>query len=95
MSNNKITNCGDCAYAQKSDGKIWCKFYDVEVNPSLVCDDFLNEFDSPQWISLSSGMTDNSQFSVKTQQYTKEDIFAYFLTAVLFASAIFVCCVPL
>lgn len=82
MGTYSITNCGDCAYAQKENRKMWCPFHDLPVNNKLVCDDFLNEFDSPQWKSLSKGMSENTTVR-KVPQYTSLDILAYIISGVL------------
>jgi len=95
MTTRKITNCGDCAYAEKSGGEMWCKFNDASVSTKLVCDYFLDEYASPQSKSLFSGLTDENSTRTSTPQYTSSDIIAYLLTAVLLASAIFVFCVKL
>ena len=89
MANQPITNCGDCAYAQKESGKMWCPFHDVPVSSRLVCDDFLNEYDSPQWRSLTEGMTHSNSASKKAPQYTSLDILAYALSGLLIIGAAF------
>lgn len=81
MTQRQITNCGDCAYAKKDGNKMWCPFHDIAVSSKLVCDDFLNEFDSPQWNSLLEGMGDKNTFRKKVPQYTALDIGSYILSA--------------
>lgn len=88
MARRPITNCGDCAYVQKENGKMWCPFHDLPVNAKLVCDDFLDEYDSPQWKSLSKGMTEETN-ARKVPQYTSLDILAYVLTGVLLIGVAF------
>ena len=74
------TNCSDCAYARKENEKMYCPFHDLPVRPNLVCDDFLHEMDSPQWKSLTDGITGQEK---KVPQYTGMDIFTYVMTIVL------------
>ena len=81
MAQRQITNCGDCAYVKKEGNKMWCPFHDVAVSSRLVCDDFLNEMDSPQWQSLLDGMGDQNTSAKKVPQYTALDIGSYILSA--------------
>lgn len=83
MEKRPITNCGNCAYVQREDGRMWCPFHDQPVNSRLVCDDFLDEYDSPQWQSLSKGITEEGSARSKVPQYTGLDILAYLITGVL------------
>lgn len=83
MAKRPITNCGNCAYVQKEDGRMWCPFHDLPVNSKLVCDDFLDEYDSPQWTSLSRGMTEGENAKKRVPQYTGLDILAYLITGAL------------
>lgn len=77
MAERKITNCGDCAYIRKEGNGMWCPFHDAPVNKKLVCDDFLDEFDSPQWRSLMKEEGGNKKVF---PDHTGLDIFAYLLT---------------
>lgn len=77
MAERKITNCGDCAYVRKTNNRMWCPFHDAPVSNNRVCDDFLDEFDSPQWRSLMKHEKDNKS---RLRDYTGRDIFAYLLT---------------
>lgn len=86
MPKRPITNCGGCAYVQKQDGRMWCPFHDLPVNSKLVCDDFIDEYDSPQWASLTKGLTEGVSPKRKVPQYTGLDILAYLITGVLLVS---------
>lgn len=77
MAQRQITNCGDCAYVKKDGNKMWCPFHDVAVSNKLVCDDFLNEYDSPQWQSLLEGMGDKNISPNTIPQFTISDVVAY------------------
>ena len=92
MSQGTPTNCGDCAYVRKNDGKMYCPFHDLPVRQNLVCDDFLHELDSPQWKSLTDGMTGQE---MKVPQYTWTDIFTYICTIIMIACGILLCVISL
>lgn len=81
MAKRPITNCGDCAYVKEADGKLWCPFHDLPVHRKVVCDDFLNELDSPQWNSLLDGLGADNTSRKKVPQYTAFDIGSYILSA--------------
>lgn len=73
MSQRRITNCSECAYARKTSRGLWCPFHDEAVSDQLVCDDFLDEYTSPLYASLAGEQTPaqlKPQFAIK-------DIIAY------------------
>ena len=87
----QITNCSECAYVDKTGTTLWCPFHDVAVSNKLVCDDFLDEYDSPQWIALSSDIDDKQE---EIPQFYPKDILMYVTTASLWLLSIlfFVLC---
>lgn len=89
MANRPITNCGDCAYVKKEDGRMWCPFHDLPVNSKLVCDDFLDEYDSPQWQSLAKEMNAAKANDSKIPQFTSLDVLAYVCTVILLIACTF------
>lgn len=91
MGDRLVDNCGDCAYVQKENGKLWCPFHDLPVRSDLVCDEFLDEYDSPQWQSLINGMEENSNPRPKVPQYTASDIVAYVCTFVIIICSVLNC----
>lgn len=62
---------------------MWCPFHDLPVNTKLVCDDFLDEYDSPQWQSLAEEMNSAKAYDSKIPQFTSFDIMAYVCTVIL------------
>lgn len=80
MADRPITHCGDCAYVIKENGRMWCPFHDVAVSSKLVCDDFLDEYDSPQWRSLTTEMTGTAKKQYSLPQHTAKDIIAYIIS---------------
>lgn len=52
MSNNERACCTNCAFMTDSNRKMWCRFHDCTVSARTVCDDFINEMDSPTTIGL-------------------------------------------
>lgn len=76
----QITNCSECAYVDKSGATFWCPFHDAPVSNKLVCDDFLDEYDSPQWVSLATGMNGQQE---EIKQFYPKDIFMYVVTGFL------------
>ena len=70
MANGK--NCGNCAYVQKNGNRLWCPFHDEYVSNRLVCDDFLDSFQSPQWQSLAAGMSEDAQADPVPQLTAKD-----------------------
>ena len=88
MADRPITHCGDCAYVIKENGRMWCPFHDVAVSTKLVCDDFLDEYDSPQWRSLCNGMNTSKKTHVSFPQHTKKDILFYIITGVFLLLAL-------
>lgn len=85
MARSNVTNCSECAYSRKDENPIWCPFHDLPVSNKLVCDDFLNEFESPQWHSLLK--TESLNESVKN--FTGRDIIALIITGLIFLVCIF------
>lgn len=94
MANRQITNCGDCAYAKKTDQGMWCPFHDEPVSSKLVCDDFLNEYESPQWKSLAAGMNENASSGGTVPQFTGKDLFVFVLTGIIFVLNIAIWSIP-
>ena len=88
MADRPITHCGDCAYVIKENGRMWCPFHDVAVNSNLVCDDFLDEYDSPQWRSLTSEMTGTVRRQRPVSQHTTKDIVAYIISGLMIFLAV-------
>lgn len=86
MATKNPVNCSGCAYAKKSGNGIWCPFHDVAVSSKLVCDNFLDEMDSPQWNSLANSLNNEEK---KTPRFTGKDIGAYILTGFLLALGVF------
>ncbi len=76
-------NCGNCAYAQKTERGLWCPFHDFSVTNRNVCDDFLDEYQSPHMLSLTADMTGNTVDPKLTTQYTANDIFVYVMTVLM------------
>ena len=66
--------CANCAYADKSGKTMWCPFHDEPINSNLVCDDFLDEYQSPQWLALAG------TGAPKVGRFTGKDIAAYVLS---------------
>lgn len=83
MANGAVTNCSECAYVKKENGKLWCPFHDVPVSSRLVCDEFLDEYQSPSWQSLSAGMQDGRARRKRIPQHTRIDVVAYVVTGAL------------
>lgn len=88
MGKRPVTNCSNCAYVQNINGNMWCPFHDVQVNGNLVCDDFLDEYDSPQWKSLTDSMTDKNS-GKSYVQYTKTDLVMYISSGIFMLGALF------
>lgn len=91
-----ITNCSECAYVDKSGNSFWCPFHDEAVSSKLVCDDFLDEYEAPQWIALASGMNEEQE---DLSRAMPKDILMYVVTAILWVLSItflcFFCVVPM
>ena len=85
-----LSGCGGCAYVQKEGNKMWCPFHDLPTDASKICDDFLDEYDSPQWLSLAEGINGESGSQSKVPQFTKKDITAYILSII--GILLCVCC---
>lgn len=97
MASREITNCGDCAYAQNDNGRLWCTFHDQAVSTKLACDDFMDEFDSPQWTSLISGMNaEEKGFSKPSQSsFMVNDIIAVILILLCIIISCIFNCIPI
>ena len=83
-----LSGCGECAYVQKEGNTMWCPFHDLPTGPNKVCDDFLDEFESPQWVSLAAGMNGEKN---NVPKCTGKDIFAYAITFLLMVSSLVLC----
>lgn len=88
MTERKITNCSECAYVQQTERGLWCPFHDEPVSSKSVCDDFLGEYETPQWMSLTAGMAGKKLEPKYTRQFTASDIFVYVFTFILLGSGI-------
>lgn len=85
---DKKTNCGDCAYVQKGELGLWCPFHDEPVSDSIVCNNFLNKFDSPTFSSLVDELKDEREPIESIPQFTTKDKLAIVLTGVLLITGI-------
>lgn len=85
MANSSNDNCGNCAYVDKSGKQYWCPFLDLPVTERNICDNYLAEFESPQWTALAQGMNGTAK---KEKQYLPKDIFMYIVTYILLLIAV-------
>ncbi len=81
----QITNCSECAYVDKSGNSFWCPFHDEAVSSKLVCDDFLDEYEAPQWVALAAGMNGEQE---DMSRVMPKDILMYVVTVILWVLCI-------
>lgn len=74
--------CNNCAYANKNRQTMWCPFHDEPIHGNLVCDDFLDEYQAPQWKSLTGDLANGNNSKSSVAQFTGKDITAYVLSII-------------
>ena len=89
MANAK--NCSTCAYVRKEGNRLWCPFHDEPVSAKLICNDFLDEYQSPQWKSLAAGMAEGGKPN-SVPQFTVKDKAALAIMACILIICVIVMC---
>lgn len=82
MSDSQRACCTNCAFMADSNRKMWCKFHDCAVSTRTVCDDFINEMDSPTSIGLMEDIAANGREDPRSRN-TAWDIFYGVSTIIL------------
>ena len=73
MAKQHAENCSQCAYVEKVAQGMWCPFLDEAVSEKLVCDYFMDEYESPLYASLAD---DNEKVGISN---IVKDIIGYVL----------------
>lgn len=61
-------NCRDCAYHDKQDKVMWCRFHDEQVQENNYCDYYLNYFDSPEQKAAIEAIKNGSMFNSEAHE---------------------------
>lgn len=84
MNKKDSVGCVNCAYVDKEGNGMWCPFHDLPVTTRNVCKNYLSEYESPQWTSITKGLVNGVERANDGENFTKGDKVAFTILGILF-----------
>ena len=88
MEKKSSKGCLNCAYVDKTGKSMWCPFHDLPVSNRNVCNNYLAEWDSPQWTAMAKSLAGGNEDNRQSVNFTKGDKIAFVITGILLGIAL-------